>query len=66
MRVVVDEPGRHQGPAGVEHALAVRPQALADLGDAAVPNPHVGALGGPARPVDHGAARHQQVSHEDP
>ena len=57
----VHEARRHDQPAGVEDLRGVAGSDPADLGDAPVLNPDVGAVAGYPETVDHRAALDQNV-----
>ena len=63
MGVDVDEPGRHDLPARVDHAAGRARRAALDGDDAARANAHVGVESGRAGTVDHVTASDQQIVH---
>src|SRR5262249_33747607 len=62
--VDVDEAGRDREAGGVERRQVVPAREIADLGDAPVLDPYVGVARRVSRPVDHGAARDEEVAHQ--
>ncbi len=63
MGVDVDEPGRHDLPARVDHAAGRARRAALDGDDAAGAHAHVGVEPGRAGAVDHVTASDQEIVH---
>ena len=63
MGVGVDEAGRHRQARRVQHLGRRRISQIADGGDPAVPNGHIGPVAGLSRSVDDRAAANDDVFH---